>query len=59
MRTRTEIARPKCNNFANRYLIFAVDEAPAVNISAISFWVLRVSMEPSTSFWSMRCYLVV
>ena len=41
MRTTTEIARPKCNNFANCYLIFAVDEAPAVNISAISFWVLQ------------------
>jgi hypothetical protein len=40
VRTTTEIARPKCNNFPNCDLIFAVDEAPAVKISAISFWVL-------------------
>ena len=40
VRTATEIARLKCNNFPNCDLIFAVDEAPAVKISAINFWVL-------------------
>jgi hypothetical protein len=43
MPTTIEIARPKCNNFANCCLIFAVDEGPADNISAIGFWVLDCS----------------
>ena len=50
MWTMTEIARPRCNIFANCYLIFAVEEAPAVNISAMSFWFCSVAIEPATSF---------
>jgi hypothetical protein len=58
MRTTTEIARPKCNNFPNWCLIFAVDEAPAVNISAICFWVLQRTNRAGTLFWSLEGLLV-
>jgi hypothetical protein len=57
-RTRIKIARPKCNNYANCYLIFAVDEArqsiSQLQVSAVC----SVSMEMVTSFWSLRCCFV-